>query len=224
MEMEASVRSRAAQDGGHAGPMRRPCCCCWPAGLCPGWPPRGRCSTQRQVPPPPPQRTRPPARPPAAWCPPPCAGEEDDPLDAFMAGEVLPEVQAKQQEEARRKAEEKLKLAREIASGKVGGCGAGGRARLGRGWVGQGGRSLSGGGGWPALHLGLQPLLQAALGPAASGASQATALPCPWPACSHGSRRTPPPATAPRGPTAPTAATSPRAGAQAAKHLGRHRQ
>jgi hypothetical protein len=44
----------------------------------------------------------------------------EDPLDAFMAGEVLPEVQAKAQQEARLIAEQKLKLAREMAAGTVG--------------------------------------------------------------------------------------------------------
>lgn len=47
-------------------------------------------------------------------------GDEVDPLDAFMAAEVLPEVAAREAEEARRAVEEKAKLQELLA--KVGGC------------------------------------------------------------------------------------------------------
>lgn len=44
--------------------------------------------------------------------------EEEDPLDAFMATEVLPEVKARQEEERRQKEEARRKLAEQLAAGK----------------------------------------------------------------------------------------------------------
>ena len=38
-----------------------------------------------------------------------------DPLDAFMAAEILPEVKQKEQEEAAKKEEERIKLAKQLA-------------------------------------------------------------------------------------------------------------
>ncbi len=38
-----------------------------------------------------------------------------DPLDAFMAAEILPEVKQKEQEEAAKKEEERMKLAKQLA-------------------------------------------------------------------------------------------------------------
>lgn len=44
--------------------------------------------------------------------------DEVDPLDAFMAGEVLPEVLARQEAERRAKEEERIKQAEMLAAGK----------------------------------------------------------------------------------------------------------
>lgn len=41
--------------------------------------------------------------------------DEVDPLDAFMASEILPEVKQKEQEEAAKKEEERRKLAKQLA-------------------------------------------------------------------------------------------------------------
>lgn len=44
--------------------------------------------------------------------------DEEDPLDAFMAAAVMPEVQQRQAEEEARRAEERRKLAEQLAAGK----------------------------------------------------------------------------------------------------------
>jgi hypothetical protein len=41
--------------------------------------------------------------------------DEVDPLDAFMAAEILPEVKQKEQEEAAKKEEERRQLAKQLA-------------------------------------------------------------------------------------------------------------
>ena len=43
------------------------------------------------------------------------AKDAEDPLDAFMAQEILPEVKQKEQEEIARKEEERKKLAQQLA-------------------------------------------------------------------------------------------------------------
>ena len=43
------------------------------------------------------------------------AKDAEDPLDAFMAQEILPEVKQKEQEETARKEEERKKLAQQLA-------------------------------------------------------------------------------------------------------------
>lgn len=46
-------------------------------------------------------------------------GDDDvDPLDAFMAAEVLPEVAVKQEEEARQREAERQQIAEALAQGK----------------------------------------------------------------------------------------------------------
>ena len=43
------------------------------------------------------------------------AKDAEDPLDAFMAHEILPEIKQKEQKEAARKEEERKKLAQQLA-------------------------------------------------------------------------------------------------------------
>ena len=46
------------------------------------------------------------------------AADDEDPLDAFMAAEVLPEVKQRQAQEEARRQEERRKMAEQLASGK----------------------------------------------------------------------------------------------------------
>ena len=46
------------------------------------------------------------------------AADGEDPLDAFMAQEILPEVKQKEQQEAARKEEERKALAQQLAVGR----------------------------------------------------------------------------------------------------------
>ena len=58
------------------------------------------------------------------------AKDAEDPLDAFMAQEILPEVKQKEQQEAARKEEERKALAQQLAVGRPPPLGSGGTTAL----------------------------------------------------------------------------------------------